>query len=86
VSFCIPPDSPLNIVSHAKLNKFCCRQDSIRGHQTLKMEAASSSETSVTIYQQTARNATEILDFNHKSREILKARSSSDIKAMFRRT
>jgi hypothetical protein len=52
VSFCIPPDSSLiNIVSYAKLNNFCCRQDLIRGHQTLKMEAASSSETSVTTYQ-----------------------------------
>ena len=87
VSFCIPPDSPLiNVVSHAKLNNFCCRQDSVRGHQSLKMEAASSSETSVTPYQQTVRNATEILDFNHKSRENLKSRSFSDIKAMFRRT
>jgi hypothetical protein len=87
VSFCIPPDSPLiNIVSHEKLHNFCCRQDSIRGHHTLKMEAASSSETSVTIYQQTVRNATEILDFNHKSCEILKSRSFSDIKAIFGRT
>ena len=62
------------------------RQDSIRGHHTLKMEATSSSETTVTIYQQTVRNATEILDFNHESHEILRSRSFSDIKAMFRRT